>query len=136
MQRESGPFEKWLAGHDLKAPCQRCTSGLKPVPLCTPCYLEHRTRLYADIPHELKRLHETRQSLLRLSEEDARDLGALAMGKPIQRSLRARPADLLSDVRRCLEGPFGQSMEMILKGIENNGLPKKGGRRDVGEDLK
>jgi hypothetical protein len=133
------PFSTWysqfIEARRSAPPCARCQSGPVPTSLCTPCYLEHRSRLYSDLPRELKRLWETRGAILGLSEGSARDLCTLARGGAIKSALRGEAAALLNDVKRCQEGPYGQSMELILAGIERDGLPKKGGRH-ADDDLR
>jgi hypothetical protein len=109
------------------APCRICQRPAELGQICRPCWLKSGEARARESSRALYRLHDLRSDIMDLSESDAVDLATLLLGGKTRSPLGGRAAQLVSECRQVLDGPFGPNLKAILEGVQANGLPKRAG---------
>ena len=101
---------------------------------CRTCYAQWSRRLWADIPARLRELREVCLDLDKLAQSQRKAVAAFCLNKPPEVTIAGRAVEVVKDVKRAIEGPYGEQLLARLQAIHNasqdKGSKTRGGEVD------
>lgn len=114
--------------------CEDCGIRSDLSQKCRSCYAKWSRRLWADIPARLAEMSHIAKELAKLDQTTRKAVASAGLGKEPGMRLEGRGAEVLVQLKRALEGPYGEQLSAKLQAITNASV-EKGAKAIGGKEM-